>query len=162
MVLLVYFFNNVELDFIFFSWFHNTKKSPKISNLNVKMFFEFLEFPNAMNIENIEFKLMHLDLSAVGLLDKDLSDSNLDFLETDVDSFPVNILLVYKTSGRWPQDMSWRLPQHDNFLPSRKSWRCLGRQRIATLKTSSRHLQDMSWWRLQDVLEINKSFLGYC
>ena len=54
------------------------------------MFFEFLEFPNAMNIENIEFKLMHLDLSAVGLLDKDLSDSNLDFLEIDLDSFTAN------------------------------------------------------------------------
>ena len=70
------------------------------------MFFEFLEFLNAMNIENIEFKLMHLDLSAVGLLDKDLSDSNLDFLEIDLDSFPANTLLVYETSGRWPQDMS--------------------------------------------------------
>ena len=36
----------------------------------------------------------------------DLSDADLHLLETDKDSFPVNILLVCKTSGMRPQDKS--------------------------------------------------------
>ena len=40
------------------------------------------------------------------------------------------------------------------------SWRRLGRRKIGTLKTSSRYLQDMSWRRPQDVLEMNKCLLG--
>ena len=40
------------------------------------------------------------------------------------------------------------------------SWRRLGRQKIVTLKTCWRHLQDKSWMRFQDVLKTNKSLLG--
>ena len=32
--------------------------------------------------------------------------------------------------------------------------------KTVTLKTSSRHLEDMSWRRLDDVLETNKMFTG--
>ena len=41
------------------------------------------------------------------------------------------------------------------------SSRLLGRRKIATLKTCWRHLQDISWRRLQDVFKINKCLLGY-
>ena len=41
-----------------------------------------------------------LDLSDIRLLDKDLSKTDLDLLETNIDSYLVNILLVCKTSGR--------------------------------------------------------------
>ena len=47
-----------------------------------------------------------LDLSDIGLLDKDLSNADSNFLETDIDSFPLNILSVFKTSGRRPQNIS--------------------------------------------------------
>ena len=61
-----------------------------------------------MNINIIGFQLMHrgfslefiLDLSDIRLLDKDLSKTDLDLLETNIDSYLVNILLVCKTSGR--------------------------------------------------------------
>ena len=65
----------------------------------------------------------------------------------------------------------FRLPRRleDALKTSRKmSWRRLGRQKIVTLKTSWRRLEDMSWrrledmsWRcLEDVLERNKMFTG--
>ena len=61
-----------------------------------------------MNINIIGFQLMYrgfslefiLDLSDIRLLDKDLSKTDLDLLETNIDSYLVNILLVCKTSGR--------------------------------------------------------------
>ena len=98
------------------------------------------EFQNAMNINIIGFQLMHrgfslefiLDLSHIRLLDKDLSKTDLDLLETNIDSYLVNILLVCKTSGRWPQDIS--------------SWS---------------RLQNMSLRRLQETSEINKFLLDY-
>ena len=98
------------------------------------------EFQNAMNINIIGFQLMHrgfslefiLDLSDIRLLDKDLSKTDLDLLETNIDSYLVNILLVCKTSGRWPQDIS--------------SWS---------------RLQNMSLRRLQETSEINKFLLDY-
>ena len=70
-----------------------------------------------------------LDLSDIGLLDKDLSNADSNFLETDIDSFPLNILSVFKTSGRRPQNiswtllenMSWRHLQCNNFSCSKKS-----------------------------------------
>ena len=97
------------------------------------------EFQNAMNINIIGFQLMHrgfslefiLDLSDIRLLDKDLSKTDLDLLETNIDSYLVNILLVCKTSGRWPQDISWS------------------------------RLQNMSLRRLQEMSEINKFLLDY-
>ena len=46
--LLLYLFSNVKLEFILFSWFHNTKQSPAIINLKVEM---LSEFENAINIE---------------------------------------------------------------------------------------------------------------
>ena len=98
------------------------------------------EFQNARNINIIGFQLMHrgfslefiLDLSDIRLLDKDLSKTDLDLLETNIDSYLVNILLVCKTSGRWPQDIS--------------SWS---------------RLQNMSLRRLQETSEINKFLLDY-
>ena len=153
MVLLLYLFSNVELDFILFSWFHNIKQSPKIPNLNVKMFFEFLEFQNAMNVEIIDFKLMHLDLWAVGLLDKDLSDSNLDFLETDLDSFPVNI---FWSARRLEDGLKTCL---EDFLSTTISclpgnledvWKTKNCYAEDIFKTSSRHVLKTSWRRLGD------------
>ena len=47
-----------------------------------------------------------LDLSGIGLLDRNLSDTNLGLLQTVIDSFPVNILFVSKTSGRGLQHIS--------------------------------------------------------
>ena len=41
-----------------------------------------------------------LDLSDIRLLHKDLSNTDLDLLEANIDSYLVNILLVCKTSGR--------------------------------------------------------------
>ena len=42
----------------------------------------------------------------LNFLDKDFSDADLYLLETDIDFLPVKILLVSKTSGRPPQDIS--------------------------------------------------------
>ena len=81
---------------------------------------------------------------------------------------PSKHLLVFKTSWRHLQDMSWRRLQHvfsvtilclpgrlaktslrrleDVFRTSRKtSGRRLGRQKIVTLKTSSRRLEETPW-----------------
>ena len=100
-------------------------------------------------------------------------------------SHPSKHLLVFKTSWRSTQDMSWRCLQHvssvtifrlpghfqdvlqirfENVL--RTSSRRLERRKIVTLKTSWRRLEDMfwrrlkgmSWRRLEEVLEINKMF----
>ena len=38
--------------FALFSWFHNTKQSPKILNIKTEM---LLEFQNTMNIEIVRF-----------------------------------------------------------------------------------------------------------
>ena len=108
--------------------------------------------------------------------------------------FPSKHLLVFKTSQRRLQDMSWRRLQHVFsvkmfYLPRpledvlqirlkdllktscrhltrrledvfKTSWGRLGRQKIVALKTSPRRLENMSWRRLQDVLETNKMFIG--
>ena len=50
--LLLELLSNVELDFILFIWFDNTKQLLEIQNLKVQMSFEF---QNVMNIEIIEF-----------------------------------------------------------------------------------------------------------
>ena len=42
----------------------------------------------------------------IGLFDKDLSNTDLDLLGTDIDSFPGQILLVSIKSGRRPEDIS--------------------------------------------------------
>ena len=87
-----------------------------------------------------------LDLLDIGFLDSDFSDRNLDMLETDIDSFPVNILLVSKTSGRWPQDIPQRRLEN-------VSWR-----RLENISWSS--LEDMSWRSLEDILEISNCLLS--
>ena len=43
-LLLLYLLINVELDFILFTLFHNTKKLPKILNLKVEILFEFQNY----------------------------------------------------------------------------------------------------------------------
>ena len=47
-----------------------------------------------------------LDLSYIDLLDKHLSDTDLDLLDTDIDSFSVSIFLAPKMSSRRLQAMS--------------------------------------------------------
>ena len=104
---------------------------------------------------------------------------------------PNKHLLVLKTSWRRLEDMSWRRPQHIfrvtifRYSSLKTSWRhlerCLARRlerrKIVTLKTSSRHLEDVlktcledmfwrrlekiSWRRLQDVSDANKWWYLY-
>ena len=68
--------------------------------------------PDAMDIKTVAFNAscislrFALDLSDIRLLDRDLSDTDLNLLETDIDSFPVNILLASKKSGRLLQGIS--------------------------------------------------------
>ena len=50
--LLLYFFSNVKLDFILFSWFQNTKQSADILNLKIEM---LQKFQNVMYTEIIGF-----------------------------------------------------------------------------------------------------------
>ena len=114
-----------------------------------------------------------LDLSDIDLLCVDLLDQRYAHLD----------LFVSKTSWRRLQDMSSKNHQdmssrrlHDVFsvtifrLPRRledlfktfceMSSRRLVRRKIVMLKTYWRHLQDMSWRRLRDVLKTNKCLLG--
>ena len=85
-------------------------------------------------------------------------------------------MFLSKTSPRHLQDMSSRSLQDMSSrrlqdLSSRRLVRCfqddfktssrrLGRQKIVTLKTCWRRLQDMCWRRLKDVLKTNKCLLG--
>ena len=120
----------------------------------------------------------------------DLSDidKHLDLLDTDIpskhfvclqDVLKTSSRYGLKTSSRRLQDMSSRRLK-DVFsvsiflLPSllqdifgrrlqevfKKSSRRLGRRKIVTLKTCWKHLQDMPWRRLEDVLKTNKCLLG--
>ena len=57
---------------------------------------------------------------------------------------------VFKTSSRRLRKTSSRTT----------SWRRLGRQKIITLKTCWRRLQERSWRHLQDVLKTSKYSLG--
>ena len=66
--------------------------------------------------------------------------------------FKTSSRLVFKTSSRRLQDAL-----RDVF---KTSSRRLGRQKIITLKTCWRRLQDMCWRRLKDVLKTNKCLLG--
>ena len=73
---------------------------------------------------------------------------------------PSKKFLVFKTSWRRVQDVFsvtifrlWgRLLKTSCKYVLKTSWRRLGRRKIVTLKTS--------WRRLEDVLEINKMFIG--
>ena len=96
---------------------------------------------------------------------------------------------VFKTSSRHVFNTSLKRPQRNNFSSSKTSsrrlarclqdvyktsWRRLcktfdifktssrriGRKKIFTLKMCWRHLQDMSWRRLQNVRKTNKCLLG--
>ena len=80
---------------------------------------------------------------------------------------PSKQLLVFKTSWRHRQDMSWKRLQHvfsvTIFRLPRRLVRCLQ----SVFKTSSRRLEDfledkklLRWRRLEDVLEINKMVTG--
>ena len=58
---------------------------------------------------------------------------------------------VLKTSSRYVlKTYSTRL-QRNNFLSPKTSWRRLGRQKIVTLKTSRRLIEDMPWRRPEDM-----------
>ena len=102
---LLYLFSNVEFGFILFSRFANTKDSPKIINVNVEMLFESQNYWVLINASWICVGFT-FDLSDIGFLYKDLSDIYSSFLETGIDSFSVNILLVSKASGKHLQDIS--------------------------------------------------------
>ena len=66
------------------------------------MLFEFQNYLVLINASWICLRVV-LDLSDMCWLSKDLSDTDLDLLKTVIDSFPVNILLVFKTTGRKPE-----------------------------------------------------------
>ena len=119
-----------------------------------------------------------LDLSDIDLWNIDLLDTHLDLLDTDINSkhflwlqdvLKTSSRYVLKTSSRHVFKTSSRRLQRNNFSSSKTSSRrlCktfsrrLGRRKIVTLKTCWRHLQDMSWRRLQDVLKTNNCLLGY-
>ena len=94
-----------------------------------------------------------LDFSDIGLLGNDLLDANIDLIETDIDSFLVNILFVTKTSGRHFQHISWRCLE-DVFNVTIRH----------VLKTSWVHLprrpEDVCTRRLENVLENKKLLRG--
>ena len=105
-----------------------------------------------------------LELSDKGLLDRDL-----DMLEAGVDSFLINILLVFKKWGRQPQvnvlKTSWRhvlktssacqFLIFQDFL--KKSWRLLGRRLedvfAIHLEVVLEGKKLLHWRRLQDVFK---------
>ena len=115
-----------------------------------------LVFRNKTNIRIIGFQVTHfgfaLALSDIDLWNKDLLDTHLDLLDTDISSKHFVCLQdVLKTS--WIQDMSSRCLE-DVFrvtifcLPRRlckTSSRRLERLKIVTPKMCWRRLQDMSW-----------------
>ena len=82
--------------------------------------------------------------------DIDLPDTDLDFLDTDIPSKHFVCLQdVLKTCLEGVlkthlEDVLKTL-QRNNFLSSKTSSKCLRRQKIVTLKTFWRCLQDMSW-----------------
>ena len=113
-------------------------------------------------------KRLRLRFLRYSLWNKDLLDTHLDLLDTDITSKNFVCLRdVLKTSSRYVFKTSWRRLQRSNFLSSKTSsrslarglenvfktsWRCLGRRKIVTLKTS--------WRCLQDILKTNKCLLG--
>ena len=64
--------------------------------------------------------------------------------------FPSKHLLVFKTSWRHLQGISWRRLEHVFSVTILRLPRRLGRRGIVTLKTSSRHLggKHVCWWYL--------------
>ena len=125
-----------------------------------------------------------LDLSDTDLWNIDLLDKYSDLLDTDIpnkyfvclqDVLKTSSRHVLKTLSRHILKASWRRLQRNSFSSSKTSsksfedvfktscemfWRRLQRGKIVMLKTCWRCLQDMSWRRLQNVLKINKCFLG--
>ena len=88
-----------------------------------------------------------LDLSNIDLLDRDLLDTDLDKLETEVDFFPVNILRLEDDPKAYLEEVLkkcleyWRGLHRNNFLYFKIPWRCL--QDI--LKPYSQHFLKMTW-----------------
>ena len=72
---------------------------------------------------------------------------------------------VSKKSSRHALKISSTPLQSNNFTSCKTSWRPLRRQKVVTLKTSSRCLQDLSWRCLKEMswkhaLKMSKYFLG--
>ena len=86
--LLLYLFSNVELDFILLNWFCNTKKPPKL--------YKYRNYCVVINACWIYFRIA-LDLLDKDFLDRNFSETDTDMLETDIDCFPGNILLVSRS-----------------------------------------------------------------
>ena len=66
-----------------FTWFYNTKQSPEILNLQEEMLFEFKKYWALIN----GFFGFTIDLTDIGLLDKNLSDTDSNLFKTNIDSF---------------------------------------------------------------------------
>ena len=109
--------------FVLFSWFHNTKQSHEILNLKVEIAIWFSkcdEYQNYCVLINESWICLGfaVDLLGIGLVDKDLSDTDLDLLETDRDFFPVNILLVSKLSRRHHEEVLKTCSIHHGYVLS--------------------------------------------
>ena len=84
---------------------------------------------------------------------QDMSSRRLqDVFSVTIFRLPRRLQDVFKTSSR-----RFAKCLQDVF---KTSSRRLGRRKIVMLKTYWRHLQDMSWRRLRDVLKTNKCLLG--
>ena len=135
--------------FVLFSWFHNTKQSLEILNLKVEIAIWFSKCDEYQNYcvlinESLICLGFAVDLLDIGLVDKDLSDTDLDLLETDRDSFPVNILLFSKLSRRHHEEVLKTSSIHHGYVLSMTiPLKRLGRRKIVRLKTSSRCHQDV-------------------
>ena len=76
---------------------------------------------------------------------------NTNFVTNLDNKLPSKHLLVFKTSWRRLQDMSWRRLQHVFSIKILPLPRRLGGRKIVMLKTSSRRLEDMSWRCMEDI-----------
>ena len=144
-------------------------------------------FQNKTNIEIIGFALgfwIHLRFLRYSLWNKDLLDTLLDLLDTDITSknfvslrdvfktssryvFKMFSRHVFKTSSRHVFKTSWRHLQRNNFSSYKTSSRRLQEVLREVLKTSSRRLGRRRivtlkpcWRRLQDVFKTKKCLLG--
>ena len=132
---MLYLFSNVELDFILLNWFCNTKRPPKL--------YKYRNYCVLTNACWIYFGIA-LDLLDKDFLDRNFSETDTDTLETDIDCFPGNILLVSQTPGRQPQDISSRLLEDMSWQRTEDiPWR--GLEGVLSLA-----MFGLSWWRLRD------------
>ena len=134
------FFSNVELDFTTANSWWNLKSESRDTAWVSKCD----EYRSYWALTDASFTCLGFALyfSDTGWLDQYLLDADLDMLEIDIDSFPVNIFLFFKISGRHIlkkkiftlKKLFWRRLQCKSFLSSRTCCEYLE----DVLKTSSR------------------------